>query len=50
MVCKEKKKEIATRVISIKDFARKAIFLALPLTSKLDAIFGGNAHLLRFAQ
>ena len=30
----------------IKDFALRAIFLPLPLTSELDALFGGNANLL----
>ena len=29
----------------IKDFALRAIFLPLPLTSELDALFGGNANL-----
>ena len=29
----------------IKDFALWAIFLALPLTSELDALCGGNANL-----
>ena len=27
------------------DFALRTIFLALPLTSKLDALYGGNANL-----
>ena len=33
-----------------KDFPLRAIFLALPLTSKLDALCGGNANLSRFAR
>ena len=33
-----------------KNFPLRAIFLALPLTSKLDALCGGNANLSRFAR
>ena len=41
----------ATPTRTIKGFALWAIFLRLPLTSKLDALCAGNANLvLRFAQ